>query len=59
MKLYYIKFSELKRKQRPGETPALIWAIIAESDDAALAIADPIGLTPEITSSHQLSKYWK
>lgn len=58
MKLYYVKFSELHKKPKVGETPALIWAFIADSDQKALELAHDVGLTPIITASHQLSRYW-
>lgn len=59
MKLYYVKFSELHKKPKVGETQSLIWALIADSEHKAIEIADGIGLMPSVLSSHQLSPYWK
>lgn len=59
MKLYYVKFSELHKKSKVGETPSLIWALIADSEHKAIEIANGIGAKPNILSSHQLSPYWK
>lgn len=59
MRLYYVKFSELHKKSKVGETPSLIWALIADSENKAIEIADGIGMKPTIMSSHQLSPYWR
>jgi len=59
MKLYYVKFNQLHKKPKFGETQSLIWALIAESEHKAIEIADGIGLNPSILSSHQLSPYWR
>lgn len=59
MKLYYIKFSELHKKPKVGETPSLVWAFIADSDSKALKLANDVGNDAKIMSSHQLSHHWK
>lgn len=59
VKLYYVKFSELHKKPKVGETQSLIWAFIADADDTAISMATEVGINPSIMSSHQLSQYWK